>query len=86
MSHMKNRDGNRQRREDRQVQAGIRNEAYGKLSVAEKLARLDAGHFVATRQRARLAKQAPATAPNAAEAAVGTPEAPKRARKARKAS
>jgi hypothetical protein len=40
MSHMKNRDSNRRRREDRQVQAKVRQEAYDKLSLMEKLAAL----------------------------------------------
>lgn len=40
MAHMKNRDSNRRRREDRQIQAKVRQEAYDKLTTAQKLAAL----------------------------------------------
>jgi hypothetical protein len=54
MSHMKNRDSNRIRREDRQVQAQIRQEAYDKLTVSEKIDRL--GSSRSLKQRAKLVK------------------------------
>jgi hypothetical protein len=54
MSHMKNRDSNRTRREDRIVQAQIRQEAYDKLSVSQKLDAL--GSLRALKQRAKLVK------------------------------
>jgi hypothetical protein len=54
MSHMKNRDMNRPRREDRIVQAQIRQEAYDKLTVEQKLAMLPV--MGSAKQRARLAK------------------------------
>jgi hypothetical protein len=54
MSRMKNRDANRTRREDRIVQAQIRQEAYDKLTVEQKLARL--GDTGSTKQRAKLVK------------------------------
>lgn len=80
----------RQLREDRQVQAKVRQELYDKLSATEKLARLDRGHFqgdrpfMATKQRARIGAQlkaAEAAAP--APTAEATP-APKKARKGKK--
>ncbi len=80
----------RQLREDRQVQAKVRQELYDKLSATEKLARLNRGHFqgdrpfIATKQRARIKAQlkaAEAAAP--ASVAEGTPE-PKKARKGKK--
>lgn len=58
MSRMKNRDSNRQRRDDRKIQAKIRQEAYDRLSVEEKILKLDVGGFAAKKQRARLQKQA----------------------------
>jgi hypothetical protein len=54
MSRMKNRDSNRIRREDRIVQAQIRQEAYDKLSVSQKLDGL--GSLRALKQRAKLVK------------------------------
>jgi hypothetical protein len=54
MSHMKNRDGNRQRREDRQIQASVRQELRAGRSTSEQIARLDAGGYVAKKERARL--------------------------------
>jgi hypothetical protein len=54
MARMKNRDSNRNRREDRIVQAQIRQEAYDKLSVSQKLDRL--GSLRALKQRAKLVK------------------------------
>jgi len=54
MSHMKNRDSNRPRREDRIVQAKIRQEAYDKLTVSQKLDLL--GSTRALKQRAKLVK------------------------------
>ncbi len=55
MSRMKNRDSNRPRREDRQIQAKIRQEAYDKLSISEKLDKL--GSLRALKQRARFVRQ-----------------------------
>jgi hypothetical protein len=49
---MKNRNRNKPRREDRQVQAKVRQLAYDMLTVAEKLARL--GDTGSAKQRARL--------------------------------
>lgn len=55
MGHMKNRDSNRRRREDRQVQAKVRQESYDKLSTAEKLVALPTGGCV--KQRIKLTGQ-----------------------------
>lgn len=44
-------------RKARQSAAKDRDEAYAKLTIAQKLALLDKYGFTATRQRARLAKQ-----------------------------
>jgi len=44
----------REHREDLQVQAKVRQGLYDKLSVPQKLAKLDAGGYVAAKQRARL--------------------------------
>jgi len=41
----------------RRADAEARQVAYDKLTVEQKLARLDAGNFVATKQRARLEAQ-----------------------------
>lgn len=56
MAHMKRRDYNRRRREDRQVQAKVRQEVYDGLTIAQKIAKL--GDAPAAKQRAKLAKAA----------------------------
>ena len=56
MARMKNRDANRKRREDRQVQAKVRQGAYDMMTLAEKLASL--GDVGSTKQRKRLMEQA----------------------------
>lgn len=66
----------RQLREDRQVQARVRQELYDKLSISEKVARL--GNLTAARQRHRLYEQRKAT-----EAAAT--DTPKKARKEKRA-
>jgi hypothetical protein len=50
---MKNRDSNRPRREDRQLQAKVRQEAYDQLSVKQKLEKLGPAPMGA-KQRAKL--------------------------------
>jgi hypothetical protein len=84
----------RQLREDRQVQAKVRQELYDKLSATEKLARLDRGHFqgdrpfIATKQRARIKAQLKVEALVDAEVDAGiaasNAPAPKKARKGKK--
>ena len=54
MARMKNRDANRNRREDRIVQAKIRQEAYDKLTVSEKIDALGSSRSLV--QRAKLVK------------------------------
>ena len=87
MSHMKNRDSNKQRREDRQIQAKIRQESYDKLSLTEKLAAMPATGCV--KQRAKLNRQlieklGKTVAPKH-EATVSIPvEKPKKAKKVKK--
>lgn len=82
----------RQLREDRQVQAKIRQELYDKLSLSEKTARLNLGNaqngnkpFEASKQRHRLWKlrgaAEAATKKSAAPAPAETARAPKKARK-----
>jgi hypothetical protein len=78
MSQMKNRGSNKPRREQRQVEAKARQEAYSKLSPAEKLAKLDKGGptsggmpYVALKQRVKLHEaEAAAKAPKKVEAPV----------------
>ena len=41
----------------RQAEAKVRQEAYDKLTPQQKLAKLDAGGFAASKQRAKLAAQ-----------------------------
>jgi Spy/CpxP family protein refolding chaperone len=71
MARMKNRDSNKARRADRQVQAKVRQDLYAALTPAQKLAKLDAGGYDAVKQRKRLkAAQAPvAEKPKAKKAA-----------------
>jgi hypothetical protein len=87
MAHMKNRDSNRRRREDRQVQAKVRQEAYDKLSMAEKLAKLPEQGSM--KQKIKLAKQAVAkvgeAAAKVAEAVIEVAEAPAKEKKGTKA-
>jgi hypothetical protein len=82
---MKNRDYNRRRREDRQVQAKIRQEAYDKLTLAEKIAQLPVDG--AQKQKAKLFKQLEAQNGTAAVAAQAVPEveAPAKEKKGTKA-
>jgi len=86
MSHMKNRDSNRRRREDRQVQAKVRQEAYDKLSLTEKLAALPATGSV--KQKIKLAKLAVAkvgeSTAKVAEAVIEVAEKAKKGAKAKR--
>lgn len=55
MAHMKRRDSNRARREQRQAEAAIRQEIYDGLSFDQRLEKL--GNLTATKQRAKIARQ-----------------------------
>ena len=55
MARMKNRDANRKRREDRQAQAKVRQEAYDMLTLNEKLAKLT-NVVGASKQRNKIVK------------------------------
>jgi hypothetical protein len=57
MSHMKNRDSNKTRREDRIEQAKVRREGREARTTAEQLAKLDAGGHAAVKERVQLAQQ-----------------------------
>lgn len=52
MSRMSRRDGNKKRREDRQIQAKVRQAEYDKLSPTEKMAKL--GNLAAVKERIKL--------------------------------
>jgi hypothetical protein len=54
---IKSRMSRKAEQEKRQTEAKERQEAYNKLTVEQKLAKLDKGNFTATRQRAKLKKQ-----------------------------
>jgi hypothetical protein len=43
--------------EDRRIQARVRQELYNKLSLEERVAKLNRGGFRASKQRAKLARQ-----------------------------
>lgn len=67
MAHMKRRDSNRRRREDRQIQAKVRQEAHEALTVEQKIAKL--GNLPAVKERAKLTARAVAIV-SAAEVAT----------------
>lgn len=62
LSYNKTKDNSRkkgipaQKLEQRQVEARERQDSYSKLTVAQKVARLDAGNFTASKQRSKLEK------------------------------
>ena len=70
-----------QLREDRRVQAKVRQELRAKRSPEEQVARLNAGHFHASKERARLAAAIEARL-NAEKTEAA---APKKARKEKRA-
>lgn len=56
MSKMRMRDRNSPRREQRQAEAKVRQEAANKRSVKEQVLRLDVAHLVAKKERFALDK------------------------------
>ncbi len=76
MSHMKNRDSNKPRREQRQFEAKVRQDLATKRSIAERRERL--GTLTAQRERHKLYEAAKASQP-AVAAGVTTGTAPQTA-------
>jgi hypothetical protein len=88
MSHMKNRDSNKTRREDRIEQAKVRREGREARTTAEQLTKLDAGGHAAVKERIKLQQEivaAPVVALNpVATTEVAPVEKPKKFKKGSK--
>lgn len=87
MSQMKNRDSNKSRREQRQFEAKVRQDLAAARPPAEQLARLDAAHLEAWRERTALQKRMDGSKPaeKAQPAALAAPQGAPKSKKARKA-
>lgn len=96
MSHMKNRDSNKARREQRQVEAVVRQELAAQKTTAERVEKFNATLGVnigAARERAKLAAvkpvevaKTPAKAPSAPQEATKAPKKAKAPKKPKKTS
>lgn len=93
MSHMKNRDSNKPRREQRQAEALVRKDLASQKTPAERLEKFNATLGVgigAARERAKLAAaqgKTPSTTPAEASSAPQEPsKAPKKAKGGKKAA
>jgi hypothetical protein len=86
MSHMKNRDGNKPRREQRQAEALVRQELASGKSAAERLEKFNAtlgAGIGAARERAKLAEKQVEAPKAVAKAPSASQEQPKKEKKAK---